>query len=189
MFKKILLILLLSTNSFVLRAANDCTCNSQYNEWSTTGTIIVWGSVGTGTVLLAPVVLPASAIAAITAAAAATKAAVVAAAAQAATFIIPTTTVGKVGLGLTATQYVRPCILQTTEEKLKKLLKEKERKQWAAREEFITCLKQNKFNSARNAAGRPSACEDMALAYALVAGNAHLNRRTQAFKDGKCFCS
>lgn len=188
MVKKTILICFLGT-LFASIKANGCTCNSQYNEWSTTEKVIAGGAVTTGVIIAAPFVLPASAIAAIAAGVAATKAAVVGAVTYTAPYIIPSTTVGKVGLGLTATQYVRPCILQTTEEKLKGLLKEKEQKQYAPREEFITCLKQNKFGSPRNAAGRPAACEDLALAYALAAGNANLKRRTQAFKEGKCFCS
>lgn len=113
MVKKTILICLLST-TFALMEANSCTCKSQYNELTTTESVILWGGMGTGAVLAAPYVLPASAIAAIAAAATCV-----------APYVIPSTTVGKVGLGLTAAQYVRPCILQTTEEKLKTLLKEK----------------------------------------------------------------
>jgi len=182
MLKKIFLILFFSAISFALRAERDCNCNSEYNELSTMGKVFVYGSAGIGIVAAAPVLLTAGAITTIANGVMDIVGSVI-------TFITPTNTAGKVGLGLTAAQYVRPYIVQTTEEKRDQLLKEKQQKQYTAREEFITCLKQNKFGSVRNAAGRPSVCEDMALAYALVAGNANLNRRTEAFKEGKCFCS
>lgn len=188
MLKKMLLFLV-CINLFNISSVYTCTCYSSYNELSTTEKVAIGGTIITGGVLAAPYVLPASALAAIAAAAAAAKAAAVAGATKVAGYVASTSTVSKVGWGLTAVQYTRPLIVHTTEEKVKALLKEKERKQYAPREEFITCLKQNKFGSARNAAGRPSVCEDLAFSYALVAGNANLNRRTEAFNQGKCFCS
>lgn len=192
MFKKILLILLFSTNSFALRA-RECRCDLTVNEPSALVSIIVVGAVGAGavagTVMMAPVVIPAAALTAITAGMVATKGAIVAGGTYAASWIVPTNVVGYVSTTLTVIRYTRPYIVQTTKEKRDQLLEEKAQERYTTKDEFITCLRQNKFGSARNAAGRPSACEEMAYAYAFVAGYAELNRRTKAFKEGKCFCS
>lgn len=102
--------------------------------------------------------------------------------------VIPTSTVGKIGLGLTAAQMARPYILQTTEEKLNELLKEKASRSARTKDEFISCLKANKTDSPRNVFGRPCACEDAALIYAFNSSVAELNKRTEAFKKGECFC-
>lgn len=192
MFKKILLILLFSANPYALKA-NDCRCDLTVNEPSLMKSIIILSAVGAGavagTVIMAPVVIPAAALSAITAGIVATKGAIVAGGTYVASWLIPTTTVEYVGTTLTVIKHTRPYIIQTTEEKRDQLLEEKAQEQYTKKDEFITCLRQNKFGSARNAAGRPSACEEMAYAYAFVAGNAELNRRTKAFKEGKCFCS
>ncbi len=189
MLKRTILLLLFSANLYAGDQAENCGCNSQYNELSKTKKFILYGAIGTGTVAAtiaaAPVVLPAGAVAAVTTALASAKVAIAAGAAKAAAAI---TTMGKVSLGLSAAQYARPYILRTTEEKRDILLKEKPLKALKAEREFISCLKQNKIGSSKNSTGRPTACEDVALFYALVAGNAKLNRRTKAFNDKKCFC-
>ena len=182
------------TSSLIAAENKKCTCNTY--ELSTTEKVVFYGAIGTGvvagTVIAAPYVLPAATIAAIkaSAAAAATSAASAAtsAASAAATQIVPTTVVGKVGLGLTAAQLARPYVLKTTEEKLEALLKEKALKPTTAKTEFVNCLKANK-NSQRNALGRPVVCEEAALFYAFNSSVSELNKRTQAFKNGKCFCS
>ncbi len=114
---------------------------------------------------------------------------VVAGVIEVAAWIAPTTTVGQVAAVLTAGQYARPYIFQTTKEKLKDLVNEKALEASKAEMEFIHCLKENRIFSPRNDAGRPTACEDIAFSYALVAGHAKLDQRTKAFKTGKCFCS
>jgi hypothetical protein len=166
-----------------LSAANEtkhCTCNVY--EFTTKEKIIIGGLVGGSVIIAAPYVLGAATIAKI---AVAIKAAVTAVT----PYVVPTTTVGKVGLGLTAAQSARPCIVQTTEEKLNRLLEEKASKHIQAKAEFISCLKANKANSLRSASGRPMACEDAALLYALNSSIPELNKKTEAFKNGKCLCS
>ncbi len=145
-----------------------CTCNPKIYELSTTGKVVVYGLVGTGAVagavFAAPLVLSASTIVAIQAA---TAAAATAATSAASSVLFPVTVVGKVGLGLTAAQWVRPYVLQTTEEKLTELLKQRAEKPTKSKTEFVSCLIKNKADSPRNASGRPVVCEDAALFYAF----------------------
>jgi hypothetical protein len=104
-------------------------------------------------------------------------------------YVVPKTIVGKVGLGLTAAQIARPYILQTTEEKLNGLLEEKVARTAKTREDFVGCLITNKIGSPRNTTGIPIACEEAALLYTLNSSIPELNKKTEAFKSGKCFCS
>lgn len=184
MIKKILL-LLFSVSLFAAENKN-CTCNTI--ELSTTEKVVVAGVLGTGVIIAAPYVLPASVLAAIAATSTVAKAAAVAASVKVGAALASTTVVGKVGLGLAAVQLARPLVLQTTEEKLNALLKEKTSRPAKAKTEFISCLKANK-DSQINSSGRPIACEDAALFYAFTVGVPELNRRTKAFNNGKCFCS
>ena len=166
-----------------LSAANEtmhCTCNVY--EFTTAEKIVIGGLVGGSVIIAAPYVLSAATIAKI-------AVAVKAAATVVTPYVVPTTTVGKIGLGLTAAQSARPYVVQTTEEKLNRLLEEKALKQINSKIEFISCLKANKANSLRSASGRPEVCEEAALFYALSFSASELNKKTDAFKNGKCFCS
>ena len=114
MLKKVLL--LLFTTSLFAAENKDCTCNTV--ELSTVEIIVFYSVISVGAIAIAPYVLPAGTIAAI-------SAGVTSVAGTAVTYVVPTTVVGKVGLGITAVQLARPLVLQTTEEKLNKLLEEK----------------------------------------------------------------
>ncbi len=50
-----------------------------------------------------------------------------------------------------------------------------------SKKEFRRCLMENS-KTARNAAGRPTACEDLAKMFALIAGKPELNEMTENFK-------
>jgi len=181
MIKQVCLIivvgLLLSTGGSMLIAndTSNCTCNVP--ELTTADKVIIVCFVGGVIVVATPYVVGAGTVAKIVVAAKAT-----------ASYVIPKTVVGQVGLGLTAAQMARPLVLQTTEEKLGKLLEEGALKPAKSKAEFISCLKLNKVNSPRNASGRPVACEDAAFLYALNSSFPELNKKTEAFKNGRCFC-
>lgn len=178
MLKKALL-LLVSTSLFAADESKNCSCNDQaWRELSTTEKVVIYSTLGVGAIMAAPLVLPASAIAAATSAAT-----------FAATCIIPTTVVAKVSTGLSAALILRPYVFETTEERRDNLLKEKSLKPSKAKAEFISCLKKNKATSEKNASGRPTVCEEAALFYALTAGNSALDQKTEAFNNGQCFCS
>lgn len=177
MVKKAIL-LMFTVNLFAAENKN-CTCKTQ--ELSTKEKVVVVGAVGTGAIIAAPYVLPASVLTAI-------GTAVTVIATKAAAVFASITVVGKVGLGLTGAKMARPLVLQTQEEKLNDLLKENASRPDKAKKEFISCLKSNKSNP-RNASGRPDACEDAALFYAFNSSVSELNKRTQAFSGGKCFCN
>jgi len=127
-----------------------CTCNVP--DFTTGDKVIIGGLLGGAIIIAAPYVLAAGSTIKI---AVAIKLAV----AAGSTYLIPTTTVGQVGLGLMTAQIVRPFILQTTEERLDRLLGEKASMPARAKAEFISCLKENGTNCPRNAFGRPTACE------------------------------
>lgn len=103
--------------------------------------------------------------------------------------IIAMSTVSKVGLGLTIAQAARPYVVQTTEEKLNVLLKEKASRPTKTSADLINCLKSNRRTYPRDKSGIPVACEGQALFYAIDSGVPALKKKTEAFKNGKCFCS
>lgn len=171
MIKKIF-ILLLSLNLFAVEKNKNCTCSTR--DFSTTEK----GIMVSAAILTTPYIFPAGTIGGLAAAVT-----------TAAHYLIPTTIVGKISLGLTAVNIARPMVVQTTEEKLDALIKERASNQEKARIEFIECLKSNKKNSQRNESGRPIECEDLAFFYALNSSATELNKRTEAFNKNKCFCS
>jgi|GEM_PF-3033116 hypothetical protein len=195
MLKRTFLLLLFSASLYAGGEAKDCDCNSPYNELSTTNKILVYSAIGAGAVAAtavavaaAPLVLPASVVTAVTAALASAKVAIIAGSAKVAAVVIPTTKVGYVSCALKAGQLARPYVFETIKEKVNNLEKENTEKAYKAESQFISCLKQNKIGSVKNAAGRPNVCEDAALFYALVVGCDKLDRRTQAFNTKQCFC-
>jgi hypothetical protein len=129
--------------------------------------------LGTAAIVATPFIVPAASIPSVSAAIAATKAA--------ALYLVPSTTVGKVGIGLTAAQMARPYVTQTAQEELDARLKAKAALPYETKSELIECFKANKSNAQRNAAGRPPACEDAALAFAFTAGMDALAQKTQLF--------
>ncbi len=151
-----------------------CTCTPR--EVTTAEKMVVWSLIVASPIVLVPlgafVIVPA----------------VTSIASTVTAYIVPTTLVGKVGLGLTAAQMARPLVVKTTEEKLHVLLKERASRHTKTKTEFIDCLKANRYNSPRNVSGRPAACEGIALSYALNSSLPELNKKTVAFKNGKCFC-
>jgi len=177
MLKKYLLIFL-SANLLATEGNKDCFCKER--ELSITEMVILASIGGTVSVIAAAPLTAAVAIAG-------AGTAIASAASVVAPYVIPTTVIGKVGLGLTAAQLARPLILQTTEEKLSVLLREKAERPTKANTEFVSCLKANK-NNPRNASGLPEACEDAALFYAFNASVSKLNKKTEAFNSGECFC-
>lgn len=179
MLKKVIL-LLLSTSLLIGSENKNCICKNQSdNKFIIIGSIL---AVGTAAVIAAPFVLPAGTIVVITTTgtAIATKIAVI---------VVPTTTIGQISSGLSITHAIRPYIIETTEEKLNVLLEERALKPFKVKTEFIHCLKANKINSQRDASGRPTACDEIALRYALTVGISELNQRTEAFNNNKCYCS
>lgn len=52
---------------------------------------------------------------------------------------------------------------------------------FTAKKEFRDCLMEN-TKTPRNASGRPSACEDLARMFALIAGKPELDEMTENFK-------
>jgi len=64
----------------------------------------------------------------------------------------------------------------TNVEELEKLLKEEAKELLQARIEFIKCLLNNKSEPKTSVFGCPMACEDIAFAFALIAGQDELDR-------------
>ncbi len=178
MLKKIFHLIFI-TNLLMASEVKECTCSTY--GLSPAKKIAVCGTLGVGAIITAPYVLPAGTLAAIYSAAAT-------AAAKAAVIVVPTTVAGKISLGLTVAQLARPYILQTTEEELHTLLKERNLRSFTEKNDFVRCLKANKNNLQRNSSRRPEACEDAALLYAFSAGINELNKKTEAFNTGKCYC-
>lgn len=188
MFKKLFLVLF-SISLCTAPEIQPCDCKPQINnQWSTKKKVLVWGLVGTGVVVAAPFILPAGTLAALSTAVAAIKAGAVAATTKTAVIIIPSP-VGGVNAGITLARITRPCVIQTTKEARDRLLRAKEHKASKAKTELVDCLKHNKINSPKNDSGLPTACEQAALFYAFIAGTRELNKRTEAFNNGECFCA
>lgn len=174
-------LLLFAGGSLTANDTERCTCR----ELTTGETVVAWtiiggvGALGGLALAFAGPYIAGSAIAA----------KITAAATTAAPYVVPTTTVGKVSLGITAAHYARPYVLQTTEEKLNVLLKEKASRPVKTSTELVDCLKSNRHTYPRNKSGIPVACEKEALFYAIDSSVPELNKRTEAFKNNKCFCS
>ncbi len=178
--RKLFFLLILSVSLLAATEAEQCTCREP--ESSAFETTMFYVTVGAGAIIVAPVVMPMSTIIVVCTTVAAVTA-------KTATAIASTTIATKVGLGLMAVKVARPYVLQTTEEKLRALLKEKASRPAAAKDEFIKCLKAHKKDLERNSLGRPEACEEAALLFAFSAGMVELDRRTKALNDGECFCN
>ena len=181
---RLIFILLFSINLFATDKTEHCTCIAN-NELSTTAKII---ACGLGAVAFAPFVLTASTVSILVTAAAATKSAGIAIATKAGAYIVSTTVVGKVSAAVTITNVAIPYVSQTTEEKLNALLKDRNLKLSKSKKEFVRCLVKNKTNTQKDTSGRPVACDEAALRYALTAGISELDKRTDAFNNNKCYC-
>jgi hypothetical protein len=169
----------LLTSAFLcsaIAASNDCICKPY--TLSTTEKVL-YGTVAAGSLIAVPFVLPAGALASIAAAGTTLTAAA---------YLVPTTTVGKVCFGINIVQWIRPRVIQTTQEEAQKLKQERSLKPVKSKEEFISCLISNKTNSARNALGVPLSCEKEAFFYAAAVGMTEVRQRIQSFNAGDCFC-
>ncbi len=172
------IILVLTNDSLYANEPQYCTCNT--TDLSITEKIIIGGLLGGTIIVAAPYILSAGSIIKI---AVATKSLIAAGITYSST-----STIGKFGLCFMVIETARPHILQTAEEKLSQLLKEKDSMPEKSKADFINCLKTNKYNPSKNIFGRPVACEDAALFYALNSSISELHKRTEAFNNGTCFC-
>ena len=162
MLKKIFLCSLLSANLFA--SDNDKPKNS-----STSTTMIVIYCVGgvvviAGGVLAAPLVLPASTVLAIQTSAAAAGTSVANA------FIVATPYAQGVSFGVSAGRAARPYIIQTIDEQLVELLKAEAAELFKEKNNLIKCFIKNKADTQKDSLGCPTACEDIADTFAILAG-------------------
>lgn len=173
MFKKLLL-LLLSINLF----ASD---NDKQKNSSTSTTMIVIYCVGgtvvvAGGVLAAPLVLPATTIVAIQTSAAAAGVSVANA------FVVATPYAQGVSIGVSVGRAGRPYVIQTTEEQLADFLKKEAAELTKARTELSKCLVKHKKDSQRDSSGCPTACEDIAFTFAILAGQDEFDKVMKSFQ-------
>ena len=164
MFKKIL-ILLLSMN---LSAFG----NDQQQSMSST-TKIIYGVGGAvvvvGEVLTAPLILPAGTIVVI-------KTTVATAATQIIAYIANLSLATKIGLGISGARIARPYVIQTTEEKLIQFNKVEAAELHEVKTNFTTCFMKHKYDIQRDSSGCPTACEDIAFTFAILAGQGEFDR-------------
>ena len=168
---KIILILLLSMN---LSALDNDQSN---NMFPTTTTIIIYGvggaAIAAGGVIAAPLILPAGTIVIIQTAAATTVPYVIAAG----TYVVSNFSVPFcISLGISGACVVRPYIIQTTEEQLAQFNKVEAAKLHEVKTKLSRCFIKHKADSQRDSSGCPTACQDIAFTFAILAGQNEFDR-------------
>lgn len=169
---KIFLLLLFSMNL--------CACEIDHtsNNKMTTNTIIMYGVGGTvvvaGVIIAAPLILPAGTIVAIQ-----TTTSTIAS--QAAIFISNLSIPTKIGLGISGAKVVRPYIIETTEEKYKKLITSENTELLKIKTNLAHCLMKNKNEVHRTNLGYPKSCKDMADTLAILVGQDEFDQRIKKY--------
>lgn len=161
---KLLLLLLLSANLSALD-------NDQSDSMLPTTTTIIYGIGGTvvvvGGVIAAPLVLPAGTIVIIQTAAATVGTQILAAG----TYVISNLSVYSwISIGVSGARVARQYIIQTTEEQLTQFKKAEIAELHEVKTKLSRCFTQHKADSQRDSSGCPTACQDIAFTFAILAG-------------------
>lgn len=168
MLKRLFLYSLFTINLF---AAN----NEQQESSSTSTTMIVVYCAGAvvviaGGVLAAPLILPASTVLAIQ------TSAVTVGTSVANAFVVVTPYAQGVSYGISAGRIVRPYVIQTTQEQLDQFFKKEADELVKIKTELNTCFMKHTSDKQRDSSGCPTACQDIAFTFAILAGQGELDK-------------
>lgn len=178
MLKKLFFLILFSTRLF---ADN----NETNNEISNTEAVIIITALGAvviaGAVIAAPVILPASSIAAVKAAAATAAAKAATAGASIKATVAATSITTKVSLGVAAAQIARPYILPNTQEETIVLATEEILELLKTKNEFESCLQNNKASFKKNNLHIPTQCKELGQMFEMMLGTEEFEKTITAF--------
>ena len=167
---------------YLLLSMNLCAVgNDKQENTSTSTTMIVMYCVGgvvviAGGVLAAPLVLPATTIAAIQTSAAAAGVSVANA------FVVATPYAHGVSYGISGARALRPYVIQTIEEQLADFLKKEAAELAKEKTKLSKCLMNHKSDSQRDSSGCPTLCEDIAFTFAILAGQDEFDKVMKSFQ-------
>ena len=97
-------------------------------------------------------------------------------------FIVAAPYAQVVSFSITGGRIVRPYIIQTIDEKLAEFLKAEVAELTKAKTELSKCLVKHKKDSQRDNSGCPTACEDIAFTFAILAGQDEFDKIMKSFQ-------